>query len=240
MRPTTVALVSVGTSAAVGLLVAGPLLYDSLVGLDSSAFPGGERLQSAVMSVMPGATKAVGGMISAFILVFLLGVFAFWGMRRVLRSRGAEAARGARSLEVSVAEEAAEAECDSGNSIVPAPMEVPQRDSRESRSTDGSGGPGPMDTHRPAAHSLHHPHHLSDALPPEQRAQTSNQQPLPQHSSIAQQLLQGPVRNYPNRRRRSYVLKHPRQPWTLQEHNLLLHARTIYGSESLMAPPPAL
>jgi hypothetical protein len=164
-----------------------------------------------------------------------------WAVRRpddipLQASRGAEPATGARSPEVSMAEEAAEeADCDSGNSIVPAPMEVPQRASREPRPTDGSGGPGPMDTH-----SLHHPHHLSDALPPEQRAQTSNQQPLPQHSSIAQQLLQGPARDYPNRRRRSYVLRHPRQPWTLQEHNLLLHARTIYGSESLMAPPPAL
>jgi predicted aldo/keto reductase-like oxidoreductase len=90
MRPTTVALAALGTSAAIGLFVAGPLLYDSLVGLDSSAFPGGERLQSAVMTVMPEATKAVGGMISAFVLIFLLGVFAFFGMRQVLRARGAE------------------------------------------------------------------------------------------------------------------------------------------------------
>ena len=90
MQPRTVAIVAIAVSAAIGLTVAGPLLYDSLVGLDSSAFPGGETLQSAVMSVAPGATKAVGGMIAAFALVLFLALLAFVSMRGTIRARARE------------------------------------------------------------------------------------------------------------------------------------------------------
>lgn len=89
MRPKIIALTAILVSGVIGLTVSGSLFYDSLVGLDSSAFPGGEFLQSAVMAVQPKATKAVGGLIVAVLLVLAVAIGSFFAMRTSLRSDAA-------------------------------------------------------------------------------------------------------------------------------------------------------
>ena len=59
--------------------VSGDLLYHSLIGLDSSAFPLGEWIQA---TLAPSVTKAVGGIVVAVLFVLLLGVLGFVFGRR--------------------------------------------------------------------------------------------------------------------------------------------------------------
>jgi predicted aldo/keto reductase-like oxidoreductase len=63
----------------VGWAVSGELLYHSLIGLDSSFFPGGEWLQA---NLAPDATKAVGGIFVALVVLIGIGVVAFLVGRR--------------------------------------------------------------------------------------------------------------------------------------------------------------
>ena len=81
MRTRLTILACIGVSAVVGLLVSGNLLYESLVGLDSSAFLGGEFLQSVATSISPGITKAVGGLILALFLILVMSIATFFVVR---------------------------------------------------------------------------------------------------------------------------------------------------------------
>ena len=47
-------------SLVIGWATSGDLIYHSLIGLDSSHFPGGEWIQT---NLVPGATKAMGGVV---------------------------------------------------------------------------------------------------------------------------------------------------------------------------------
>lgn len=92
MRTKLVALVVIVASGIIGLTVSGGLFYDSLVGLDSSAFPAGEFLQSVAMDMDPRINKAVGGLVIAILLVVALGIASFFAMRASLRAEADAAA----------------------------------------------------------------------------------------------------------------------------------------------------
>lgn len=71
--------VVIAISLVVGWATSGALIYDSMVGLDSSAFPAGEWLQS---NLFPSVTKAVGGGVVAFLLLFgLAGASFVWSRK---------------------------------------------------------------------------------------------------------------------------------------------------------------
>jgi len=69
------AIISLG----IGWAVSGDLLYHSLIGLDSSFFPAGEWIQS---TLTPGATKAMGGIVVAVLVLIAIGIFFFLIDRR--------------------------------------------------------------------------------------------------------------------------------------------------------------
>ncbi len=78
-RRRRVLLGAVCIGAVVGWATSGDLLYHSLIGLDSSGFPFGEWIQS---TLAPGATKAVGGIVVALVILLVLAGLAFVAGRR--------------------------------------------------------------------------------------------------------------------------------------------------------------
>ncbi len=77
-RPRNAALLAIGIALVIGFFVVGGLVYASLIGLDATGFWAGSFFQALV----PGATRAVGGIIWAAIILLGLGGFAFWLMKR--------------------------------------------------------------------------------------------------------------------------------------------------------------
>lgn len=86
MKPRSIAIGAVILSGVLGLTVSGTLMYDSLVGLDSTAFPGGELIQSVAMSVSPAISKAVGGLVLAMALILALAIGSFFAVRAAIRA----------------------------------------------------------------------------------------------------------------------------------------------------------
>lgn len=74
-------LIAVVAIAAMGIgwAVSGNLLYDSLVGLDSTQFPAGEWIQGLVG---PSVTKAIGGIVVAVLVLALIGIAGWFIGRR--------------------------------------------------------------------------------------------------------------------------------------------------------------
>jgi len=77
-RGRMIAVVAVA-ALVIGWATSGELLYHSLIGLDSSSFPGGAWLQGVLA---PTATKAVGGIAVAVLILFAIGLVAFLVGRR--------------------------------------------------------------------------------------------------------------------------------------------------------------
>ncbi len=69
-----VLLLAVAVCAVLGWATSGDLLYHSLIGLDASGFPLGEWIQA---TLAPGATKAVGGIVVALVLLLALSIVFF-------------------------------------------------------------------------------------------------------------------------------------------------------------------
>lgn len=86
MKTKLIVLGCIVASALIGNVVSGGLLYDSLVGLDSSAFLGGEFLQSVAMSANPKIDKAIGGVVLAIALVLLLAIASYFVVRGSIRA----------------------------------------------------------------------------------------------------------------------------------------------------------
>ncbi len=87
MRTKLTVLSAIVVSAIIGLTVSGGLLYDSLIGLDSSAFPAGHLLQRAATSVSPAIDKAAGGLILALGLIVALSIGSFFVVRASIRAQ---------------------------------------------------------------------------------------------------------------------------------------------------------
>lgn len=92
MKTRYVVLVCIVASAVIGNIVSGDWFYDSMVGLDSSAFPGGELFQSIAMSLNPAITKAVGGIVLGIGLVLAMAIGSYFLVRRSIRAENAAAA----------------------------------------------------------------------------------------------------------------------------------------------------
>ncbi|MDG2307056.1 MAG: aldo/keto reductase [Candidatus Binatia bacterium] len=90
MRTRTIILSAIAISGLVGLTVSGSLLYDSLIGLDSSHFPAGDALQSVATSVSPKIDKAAGGLILALALVLTMAIATFFVVRGTIRAQNRE------------------------------------------------------------------------------------------------------------------------------------------------------
>jgi len=75
-------------SLVIGWATSGDLIYHSLIGLDSSHFPGGEWIQT---NLVPGATKAMGGVVVGIGILAVLGLVFF-----VLAMRATPPAAGGR------------------------------------------------------------------------------------------------------------------------------------------------
>jgi aryl-alcohol dehydrogenase-like predicted oxidoreductase len=82
MRTRTALLFSLGFALLVGFTLTGHVLYRSFIGLDPSAFPGGETIQALALRWNPDLhTTAAGGALAATTLLFA-GVVAFVAVRR--------------------------------------------------------------------------------------------------------------------------------------------------------------
>jgi predicted aldo/keto reductase-like oxidoreductase len=85
MRARTAFIACIAISFLVGLLVSGGFMYRAAIGLDPSAFPAGELMQSIGMVLFPNIDVAVGGLVLAFGSVLLMGLVSFV---LVMRSSG--------------------------------------------------------------------------------------------------------------------------------------------------------
>lgn len=82
MRTRNAVLACLGLALLIGFSVTGALLYRSFIGLDPSAFPGGESIQSVALRLDPALhTTAAGGVLVVASLL-ALGAFAFALVRR--------------------------------------------------------------------------------------------------------------------------------------------------------------
>lgn len=91
MRARHVVISTIGAALVAGLSVSGHWVYLSLIGLDPSAFPGGEPIQRIATALSPGLTRTVGGLVLALGLILLIAVIGVVAVRRSLRSGQAEA-----------------------------------------------------------------------------------------------------------------------------------------------------
>ncbi len=87
-RPRNAALAALALALVVGFAVAGHFLYRAPIGLDASAFPAGEWIQSFV----PEAKHAVAGLVWALLPLLAVAALAFWSVRRAV-ARGVDAER---------------------------------------------------------------------------------------------------------------------------------------------------
>jgi aryl-alcohol dehydrogenase-like predicted oxidoreductase len=83
-------------SLVVGYVVVGRLIDQSFIGLDPTAFVGGEAIQKLANGFDPSIDKAVaGGVLALLVLVGLMGIGFFW-MRSAVRARAASVDPGRR------------------------------------------------------------------------------------------------------------------------------------------------
>jgi len=79
-------LVSLAVAAAVGFWVAGPVLYQTFIGLDPSAFPAGKVLERIGRLALPNAGFSAAGLMLALLLVLPAGALAFFAVRSARRA----------------------------------------------------------------------------------------------------------------------------------------------------------
>jgi aryl-alcohol dehydrogenase-like predicted oxidoreductase len=92
MRTRTAVFLSLGFGLLVGLTVLGSLLYRSFIGLDPSAFPAGEAIQSLALKLSPGLQTTMAGAVLALAILLAVGVFSFLLVRGA-RPPGVDAGR---------------------------------------------------------------------------------------------------------------------------------------------------
>ena len=81
MRTRTAVFVSLGFALLVGFTVTGAILYKSFIGLDPSAFPGGEAIQSLALRLNPALDTTAAGLVLAIGSLLVVGAFAFLAVR---------------------------------------------------------------------------------------------------------------------------------------------------------------
>lgn len=88
-RPRSAFIISVVVAAFVGATISSHYLWQSFVGLDSSAFPGGATFQAIGVALFPSLDISVGGMVLALGSVLIVGVLAgVWVFRSWRRRAG--------------------------------------------------------------------------------------------------------------------------------------------------------
>ena len=92
MRTRNAVLVSLGFALLVGFTVLGSLMYRGFIGLDPSAFPAGEALQSLALKLKPDLETTVAGMVLTGLILFGVAAFAFLLVRGA-RTAGVDASR---------------------------------------------------------------------------------------------------------------------------------------------------
>lgn len=90
MKTRTVVVASILVALVAGLTFAGEWVYLSVIGLDASAFPFGEPIQTAARSFSPGLDKAVGGLVVALGTLLLIATLAVVFSRRAVHAAAAE------------------------------------------------------------------------------------------------------------------------------------------------------
>ncbi len=94
-RTLLAAVVCILAAALAGFYVAGYYMAQATIGLDPSAFPFGEWVQSIGVALFPTLDVAVGGLVLAFATVLLVPVVVFLVVRRIARmpAQGADPGR---------------------------------------------------------------------------------------------------------------------------------------------------
>ena len=85
-RPGIIATAAIVTSLIVGFVWSGHYASQASIGLDSSAFPAGEFMQSVGVIVFPNLGMAVAGLVLAFGMILLLVIASFVIVRRSRRA----------------------------------------------------------------------------------------------------------------------------------------------------------
>ena len=94
--PSRIALAVILLAVVVGFVVVGRLVDQSFIGLDASAFLGGEAIQSVATSLAPGITNAVGGLVLSALILLCIAGLGFGLMRSAVRARAASVDPGRR------------------------------------------------------------------------------------------------------------------------------------------------
>jgi aryl-alcohol dehydrogenase-like predicted oxidoreductase len=97
-RTRTVIWLTLVVAVCAGYFGAGDYMYRMAIGLDPSAFPGGEALQSLALSVNPDLTTTVAGAIWMLLWIALAGIVGFVLVRAQVRQRAALADPARRSF----------------------------------------------------------------------------------------------------------------------------------------------
>ena len=79
-------LVSLAVAAASGFWIAGPILYQTFIGLDPSAFPAGAALERVGRMLLPNAGFSAAGLVLALLLGLPAGALAFLLVRSARRA----------------------------------------------------------------------------------------------------------------------------------------------------------
>jgi predicted aldo/keto reductase-like oxidoreductase len=86
-RPGVVTLLSLAVALVVGYGLSGYYLWRAMIGLDPSAFPGGQALQAIGEMLMPSVNVALSGMLLAILLLLLVGIGTFVAVRASRRAQ---------------------------------------------------------------------------------------------------------------------------------------------------------
>ena len=97
-RPRNAFILSLVAGALVGATVSAHYLAQSFIGLDPSAFPAGETVQSIGRTFFPSLNVAVGGLVLALGSVLVVGILAGLWVYRTWRTRSPSADLSRRSL----------------------------------------------------------------------------------------------------------------------------------------------
>lgn len=85
-RPGIVAVIAIVVSLVVGFVWSGYYAWQASIGLDPTAFPAGELLQSIGMVVLPDLEMAVAGLVLGFGMILVLTIVTFVLVRRSRRA----------------------------------------------------------------------------------------------------------------------------------------------------------